>query len=134
MLQVMADVILFLQEKDWEKLGVATVGDRVVLVQICKANISKFKCCIIGCYLKADLYADERSVKSELHSRFQSTSPTVSNVAKAESANFAERAGQLCNTILVSGAHDRPRSFKSRRRVPVHHSQSKVKDDMRNLI
>ena len=47
MLQVTADVIPFLQQKDWERLEVATVG---VLVQICKANISKFKCCIIGCY------------------------------------------------------------------------------------
>ena len=39
--QVTIDVIPFLKERDWERLGVATVGDRVVLVQMCKAKLSE---------------------------------------------------------------------------------------------
>ena len=41
-------VIPYLETKDWERLGVTAVGDRVVLAQLSKAQLSKwhFSFCI----------------------------------------------------------------------------------------
>ena len=37
-----ASIIPFLQDRDWECLGVTAVGDRVVLSQLSKAHRSEF--------------------------------------------------------------------------------------------
>ena len=40
-LKVSVSVIPYLETNDWERLGVGAVGDRVVLVQLSKAQLSK---------------------------------------------------------------------------------------------
>ena len=99
-LQVSVSVIPYLETKDWEHLGVGAIGDRVVLVQLSKAQLSKWQQCYLFSYHFYSSFPPSKEMQL-WHLKWALSAPATPSTSKAfGDGSLATKAERLCGKIL----------------------------------